>query len=106
MADFYADENFDYEVVRRLRMHGPDVLTVQEAGQRDQDDPDVLAVATAAKRAVLTFNRRDFIRLHKLTAAHASIVVCTNKAIGFVSPYAMISENSPALSANERTGMS
>ena len=34
MAQFYADENFDYPVVERLRVLGHDVLTVQEAGQR------------------------------------------------------------------------
>lgn len=31
MAHFYADENFDFGVVQRLRVVGHDVLTVQEA---------------------------------------------------------------------------
>lgn len=34
MALLYADENFAYAVVERLRLLGHDVLTVQEAGQR------------------------------------------------------------------------
>ncbi len=77
MADFYADENFDYPVVERLRLLGHKVLTVQEAGEQGGDDPQVLATATAAGRAVLTFNRRDFNRLHKKFPAHAGIVSCT-----------------------------
>ena len=78
MANLYADENFKYAVVEDLRNHGHDVLTVQEAGQHGNDDAQVLAYATAAKRAVLTFNRRHFIKLHKLTTTHAGIIVCTD----------------------------
>jgi uncharacterized protein DUF5615 len=77
MADFYADENFDYPVVEHLRLLGYNVLTVQEASERGGDDAHVLATATALGRAVLTFNRRDFIRLHKNLPAHAGIVICT-----------------------------
>ena len=36
-----------------------------------------LAFATAAGRAVLTFNRRHFIRLHAEVSSHAGIIVCT-----------------------------
>jgi hypothetical protein len=78
MANFYADENFKYAAVERLRVLGHDVLTVQEAGQRGGPDPIVLAFATAAARAVLTFNRRHFIRLHAQSAMHAGIIVCTD----------------------------
>jgi len=77
MARFYADENFDYRVTRRLRALGHDVLTVQEAGQRGGDDARVLAYATAARRIVVTFDRRDFERLHRRSAAHEGIVSCT-----------------------------
>jgi hypothetical protein len=34
MARSYADENFSYRVIERLRALGHDVLTVQEAGER------------------------------------------------------------------------
>jgi predicted nuclease of predicted toxin-antitoxin system len=78
MANLYADENFKYAVVEHLRTLGHDVLTVQEAGEQGSDDAQVLAYATAANRAVLTFNRRHFIRLHKLTPRHSGIVVCTD----------------------------
>ncbi|HEY9850222.1 MAG TPA: DUF5615 family PIN-like protein [Leptolyngbyaceae cyanobacterium] len=51
-----------------LRALGHDVLTVQEAGNANQGmpDSDVLAFATSEKRAVLTQNRKDFFRLHRI----------------------------------------
>lgn len=62
-----------------LRQLGHDVLTVQEAGQANQRIPDdqVLAYATHQGRTVLTVNRDDFIRLHRLNPDHAGIIVCT-----------------------------
>lgn len=79
MANIYADENFDYPVVEHLRLLAHDVLTVQEAGQAQQRIPDsvVLAFATAQNRAVLTYNRRHFIRLHGRVPSHSGIIVCT-----------------------------
>jgi hypothetical protein len=79
MARLYADEDFDHPIVEELRRLGHDVLTVQEAGQgnRRTSDDAVLAFATAQGRAVLTFNRRHFFRLHRANQAHAGIFVCT-----------------------------
>jgi hypothetical protein len=79
MARLYADENFDYPVVEQLRRLGHDVLTAQEAGQARQriPDPAVLAFAITLSRAVLTFNRRHFIRLHTLVSPHCGIIVCS-----------------------------
>jgi Domain of unknown function (DUF5615) len=37
---------------------------------------DVLAFAATANRAILTRNRRDFIRLHRSQPNHAGIIVC------------------------------
>jgi hypothetical protein len=76
MAVLYADENFDFSVVGLLRGLGHDILTVQGAGRAGGSDPQVLADATAAGRAVLTFNRRHFERLHRQSQAHAGIVSC------------------------------
>ena len=79
MARLYADEDFSYPVVQRLRQLGHDMLTAHEAGQAGQGIADmvVLAFATVAGRAVLTFNRRHFIRLHAAVSSHAGIIVCT-----------------------------
>ncbi|WP_334311674.1 DUF5615 family PIN-like protein [Kamptonema animale] len=68
MAYIYADEQFPRAVVENLRFRGHDILTVQEAGKDNQKIPDeeVLAFAISKNRAVLTLNRRHFIRLHSL----------------------------------------
>jgi predicted nuclease of predicted toxin-antitoxin system len=74
----YADEQFPLPVVQRLRALGYDVLAAQEAGQANQRIPDeqVLAFAAANDRAVISQNRRDFIRLHQQDSNHAGIVIC------------------------------
>jgi hypothetical protein len=66
-------------VVEELRKLGHDVLTAQEAGQAKQGvtDTAVLAFALARDRAVLAFNRRHFINLHRQVQNHFGIVVCT-----------------------------
>lgn len=79
MAAFYANENFPRQAVAALRALGHDVLTTAESGNagRGIPDEDVLRFATGSGRAVLTLNRRDFIRLHGKAPAHAGIIVCT-----------------------------
>ena len=79
MAQLYADEDFSYPVVQHLRQLGHDIVTACEAGQANQriEDERVLAYASEQGRAVLTFNRRHFIRLHYATPAHEGIIVCS-----------------------------
>lgn len=78
MARLYANENFPLPTVVEMRRLGHDVLTTPETGQAGLavSDAEVLAQATAQGRAVLTFNRRHFIRLHDESPQHAGIVVC------------------------------
>lgn len=80
MARLYADEQYPYPVVELLRALGHDILTVQEAGRANQGIPDenVLAFASSEKRAVITENRKDFFRLHRIQPLHAGIIACTN----------------------------
>jgi hypothetical protein len=79
MARLYTGEDFSYPVIQWLRQFGHDILTAHEAGQAGQgiQDVAVLVFATAAGRAVLTFNRRHFIRLHNEVSPHTGIIVCT-----------------------------
>ena len=79
MARLYSNENFPLPVVERLRALGHDVLTTQQAGKADQAvaDAEVLKFAGNEQRAMLTLNRRHFIKLHRENARHAGIVVCT-----------------------------
>ena len=80
MAHLYANENFPQPVVDELRRLGHDVLTVMETGRAEQawPDSDVLAFAINGNRAVLTLNRRHFVRLHKEHPDHHGIIVCTS----------------------------
>ena len=79
MARLLADENFPLPVVVELRHLGHDVLTIYEAGLANQQMPDeaLLAFAASHNRAVLTLNRKHFVRLHNTGAHHAGIIVCT-----------------------------
>ena len=79
MALLYADEDFDYPVVECLRKLGYDVLTAQQAGQANKNIPDVdvLTFAIGQSRAIVTHNRRHFIKLHHQNPSHAGIIVCT-----------------------------
>jgi hypothetical protein len=79
MARLYADENLPLPVVEELRRMGHDVLTTYEAGNAGQSMPDeaVLAFALSSNRAVVTLNRKHFIRLHKEQPEHAGVIICT-----------------------------
>ena len=79
MARFYANENFRLPAVEALRKLGHEVITTSDVGQSGQRiaDGEVLRFATARKLAVLTLNRRHFIRLHLGLPDHAGMVVCT-----------------------------
>lgn len=79
MAKLYSNENFPLPVVQELRRLGHDVLTLQETGKAGQsvEDDVVLEDAGADDRAVLTMNRKHFIRLHAEKPDHHGIIACT-----------------------------
>jgi hypothetical protein len=79
MARLYANENFPLPVVDALRQLGHDVITVSETGKAEQawPDDDVLEFASQDDRAILTLNRKHFIRLHRQSPEHAGIIACT-----------------------------
>ncbi len=80
MARLYADEDFPFPVVEQLRKLGHDVVTTLEAGQANQriGGAEQLAFATGLGRAILTRNRRHFIRLHRISSHHAGIISITD----------------------------
>ena len=79
MARLYADENFPFQVVEELRRLGHDVLTSHESGRAGQRIPDdeMLAFSVRENRAMVTFNRRHFVRLHGEQPSHCGVIVCT-----------------------------
>jgi hypothetical protein len=56
MLRLAVDENFDYAIMRGLLRRQPDldIVSVQDAGLRGADDPDVLAWAAGESRVLLT----------------------------------------------------
>ncbi len=70
----YADEDFPFPAVGELRRLGHDVLTAQDDGRSALPDPDILARAHTLGRAVLTYNRRHYERLHRQGASHSGII--------------------------------
>ncbi|MGA3042843.1 MAG: DUF5615 family PIN-like protein [Bryobacteraceae bacterium] len=64
MARLYANENFPLPVVGERRHLGHDVVTVRETGKANRAVPDteILEFARAEGRAVLTLNRKHFMR--------------------------------------------
>lgn len=79
MARLFADENFPFPVVEALRRIGHDVVTVVDIGKAGQalTDKAILELAAADQRAVVTLNRRHFVRLHAAEAKHPGIIVCS-----------------------------
>jgi len=79
VARLYANENFPLPVVETLRKLGHDTLTIQDTGRAEQAIPDteVLTEASADQRAILTLNRKHFVRLHDERSQHAGIIACT-----------------------------
>lgn len=79
MARLFGDENFDVQAMAELQSLGHDTLTARDAGMANQRiaDQEVLIFATEQNRAVVTFDRRDYYRLHKNNPAHAGIIACT-----------------------------
>ncbi len=79
MARLYANENFPLPVVENLQARGHDVLTTLTAGKAGQAIPDkaVLAFAIEQERALLTLNRRHFLRIVQTNPQHLSLITCT-----------------------------
>jgi predicted nuclease of predicted toxin-antitoxin system len=79
MSLLFSDENFPLPVVEELRRLGHDVLTMHEAALANQQmaDEAVLVFASSHNRAVITLNRKHFVRLHNAGAKHSGIIVCT-----------------------------
>lgn len=85
----YLDEDtMSRDLVRALRSRSVDLLTASEAGQVHMPDPHHLDYATSLGRAVMTYNTRDFARLHAEYLAagkhHAGIIVSDQLQVGVV----------------------
>jgi hypothetical protein len=75
----YLDECVDHRLVEALRRQGFDVLTVQDAGTRSDDDEAQLLYATSQGRVFFSHNQLHFRRLHaafiREGRAHGGIIL-------------------------------
>jgi len=63
MASFLLDEDVNPLAAKIARAHDLDVVSVHEIGRRNLNDWEQLAYAASEKRALVTRNRDDFIKL-------------------------------------------
>jgi hypothetical protein len=64
------DEHFSPEIARQLRHRGHDVVAARERAELHAlSDRELLDVATAERRAIVTENVVDFIELHRSAVA-------------------------------------
>ncbi len=75
----YLDRHIMGRLAVDLRGRGYDVARTEEVGKDTASDEEQLAFATAERRAILTFNIRDFAPRHQAWQAtgrtHAGIIV-------------------------------
>ena len=66
-------------MVEALRRLDNDVVTIADAGKAGQSlaDEAILILAKANDRAIVTLNRKHFVRLHASRRNHSGIIVCT-----------------------------
>lgn len=77
----YLDEDVHPFIAHAVRLRGYEALTTVEAGQRTAGDSDQIDFATSKGMALLTYNSRDFPRIHsdfvRSGRTHAGIIVAT-----------------------------
>jgi predicted nuclease of predicted toxin-antitoxin system len=61
----HLNEHLSPRLAEQLRKYGFDVSSTLEAGMVEASDAEQLAYAAANKRAIVTFNHRDFVVLHE-----------------------------------------
>lgn len=74
---FLLDEHMPHAIAHQLRQRGIDILTASEAGICTTPDTDILMLATAQRRVVVTQDV-DFVRLQRHGREHAGIVICVS----------------------------
>lgn len=83
----YLDEDtLSRSLINALRARNVDIISAHEAGLVSVADEKHLAYASDMERTVLTFNTRDFVRLHTVWLRegrqHAGIIVSDQVHVG------------------------
>jgi hypothetical protein len=66
------DQHIPKPVSQRLRRHGVDILTAQQAVRCGLPDQDQLVFATAENRVIVTFDA-DYLAIHQAGVQHGGI---------------------------------
>jgi len=85
----YLDEDtINRRLIKALRSRDINVLTAQEAGLIGVSDQEHLEYASSIGHAILTFNTRDFVKLHTECVAaerhHAGVIVSDQVHVGVI----------------------
>lgn len=82
----YLDHDVHKKLARELRRRGYDAIAAGEVDMEEAEDPDQLAFAVSQGRALVTFNTKDFVPLHRsyMTEGrqHYGIIVSLQYPIG------------------------
>lgn len=83
----YLDEDaIQRGLIKALRSRNVDLLTAHETNLLTASDEEQLHYAASVGRAIFTFNRGDFVKLHKeyieTERHHAGIIVSNQEAVG------------------------
>jgi len=82
----YLDADVYQDLARELRRRGFDAVAATEVGTQEYSDAEHLSFAVSQGRAILTFNRGDFVRLHTQYMQHGwehfGIIVSEQYKIG------------------------
>lgn len=83
----YLDQNIDPALAHVLRSKGFDVLSAYESGLAGKQDEEQLEYAISQKRALLTFNAKDFAPLAEMFyeqgREHFGIILSAQYAVPF-----------------------
>jgi len=83
----HLNEHLSPRLVAQLRKHGFDVTSSQEENLLSASDEKQLEYAASHKRAIVSFNARDFAPLHEKYVAegkeHWGIVFSMRESIGY-----------------------
>ena len=76
---YFDEDSARHTLARELRVRGSDVVTAPEAGMAGRLDEEQLEWSTLNGRALYSFNRADFYRLHTAWLnghrSHAGIIL-------------------------------
>ena len=67
------DEDTHLALAEALRQRGFDAVHIQEIGRKGCSDPEQLDFAVQNERCIVSFNRKDFVALHKTNGITVSL---------------------------------